>query len=98
IPSRSYTKSHISDYLFEFIWRWQNKDNLWENMLECMKNTGYFDEKVDETDEENEDEKDKEDKENEKERNGRNKEGRIKRKRSMRMRMIRMMKRRMKRG
>ncbi|CAG8848849.1 3674_t:CDS:1, partial [Racocetra persica] len=45
IPSRSCTRSKISDRLFEFIWCRQNKDNLWEKMLEYMKNTGYFEKK-----------------------------------------------------
>ncbi|CAG8743369.1 20682_t:CDS:1, partial [Racocetra persica] len=56
VPSRGHTKSKVSDHLFEFIWRRQNKDNLWESMLQCMKNTGYFEEDEDERDKNEENE------------------------------------------
>jgi len=42
VSPRNRTKSNISNHLFEFIWRRENQDHLWESLLKCMRETGYF--------------------------------------------------------
>jgi len=42
IPARNRTKNHITNHLFECIWRKNNHDELWNSLLNALKTTGYF--------------------------------------------------------
>jgi transposase-like protein len=40
-PPRNRVKESLSGHLWAIIWRKENKDNLWEGFLECLKDTAY---------------------------------------------------------
>lgn len=42
IPPRNRNKDTIEDHLFEFIWRRNNSNNLWDGFFHALKTTGYF--------------------------------------------------------
>jgi transposase-like protein len=43
VPLRNRTERDVSSRLTEFIWRRQNKDNLWGALLVCLKDSAYID-------------------------------------------------------
>jgi transposase-like protein len=41
LKARNRTKEHINEHLFEYIWRKNNKDNLWGGFIDAIKNIHY---------------------------------------------------------
>jgi mannosyltransferase OCH1-like enzyme len=41
IPNNERIPEKIDNYIFEFMWKRQNQNNLWEALLECLANTSY---------------------------------------------------------
>ena len=41
IPKIDHNPKKVDDYIFEFMWKRQNKNNLWNQLIECLASTSY---------------------------------------------------------
>ena len=42
IPDKERIPEKIDNYIFEFIWRRQNKNKIWKAFLECLATISYI--------------------------------------------------------
>ena len=42
IPNNERNPDKIDNYIFEFMWRRQNKNNVWEAFLKCLVDVSYI--------------------------------------------------------
>jgi transposase-like protein len=42
VPVRARNRNHLQNYLFEFMWRRQNEDDLWSAWLRCLANSAIY--------------------------------------------------------